>query len=287
MIFSTLAVVVLAADLNSDPELIVNEVASNVEPLMVTQRFVPFPLTIILPKLALVDATPKPAVCCDAGAVIVYATALVAVLTPSPKRKMLFDHVDVAVLLKLNAFPANGGSTIVIVPPVTFCVPESEANTVPLATLPVAVLSFPSIVIVPLTMLKVPDEIMFPFSVNAPALIAKVPALFTVALPPPTGPTCNEPPFSVKVAPALFEMPMLAVLPLLIVKLAPPKVIVPELTIWPVNVSALLFAIKVPPAFTVMLFALLVPLLWSRFVKLHSRLQIALIETLDDEEHAP
>ena len=34
------------------------------------------------------------------------------------------------------------------------------------------------------------------------------------------------------------------------------------------------------------LFALLVPLLWSRFVKLHSRLQIALMETLDDEEHS-
>ena len=31
-------------------------------------------------------------------------------------------------------------------------------------------------------------------------------------------------------------------------------------------------------------FALLIPLLWGRFVKLHSRLQIALIETLDDEE---
>ena len=36
----------------------------------------------------------------------------------------------------------------------------------------------------------------------------------------------------------------------------------------------------------VLLFALLVPLLWSRFVKLHSRLQIALMETLDDEEHS-
>ena len=32
------------------------------------------------------------------------------------------------------------------------------------------------------------------------------------------------------------------------------------------------------------LFAVLVPLLWGRFVKLHSRLQIALIETLDEEE---
>lgn len=46
-----------------------------------------------------------------------------------------------------------------------------------------------------------------------------------------------------------------------------------------------------PPAHllwvVLVLFALLVPLLWSRFVKLHSRLQIALIETLDDEEHAP
>ena len=36
----------------------------------------------------------------------------------------------------------------------------------------------------------------------------------------------------------------------------------------------------------VLLFALLVPLLWSRFVKLHSRLQIALMETLDHEEHS-
>lgn len=32
-----------------------------------------------------------------------------------------------------------------------------------------------------------------------------------------------------------------------------------------------------------LLFALLIPLLWGRFVKLHSRLQIALIETLDDD----
>lgn len=37
----------------------------------------------------------------------------------------------------------------------------------------------------------------------------------------------------------------------------------------------------------VLVFALLIPLLWGRFVKLHSRLQIALMETLDDEEHAP
>ena len=45
-----------------------------------------------------------------------------------------------------------------------------------------------------------------------------------------------------------------------------------------------------PPAnllwVVLVLFALLIPLLWSRFVKLHSRLQIALIETLDDDEHA-
>jgi CPA2 family monovalent cation:H+ antiporter-2 len=34
------------------------------------------------------------------------------------------------------------------------------------------------------------------------------------------------------------------------------------------------------------LFAVLVPLLWGRFVKLHSRLQIALIETLDEEEQS-
>jgi CPA2 family monovalent cation:H+ antiporter-2 len=34
------------------------------------------------------------------------------------------------------------------------------------------------------------------------------------------------------------------------------------------------------------LFAVLVPLLWGRFVKLHSRLQIALIETLDEEDHS-
>jgi CPA2 family monovalent cation:H+ antiporter-2 len=45
-----------------------------------------------------------------------------------------------------------------------------------------------------------------------------------------------------------------------------------------------------PPAnllwVVILFFALLVPLLWSRFVKLHSRLQIALMETLDDEEHS-
>jgi CPA2 family monovalent cation:H+ antiporter-2 len=34
------------------------------------------------------------------------------------------------------------------------------------------------------------------------------------------------------------------------------------------------------------LFAVLVPLLWGRFVKLHSRLQIALIETLDEDEQS-
>ncbi len=52
-------------------------------------------------------------------------------------------------------------------------------------------------------------------------------------------------------------------------------------------VSALSASI-LPPAnllFAVLgLFALLVPLLWTKFVKLHSRLQIALIETLEEEE---
>lgn len=54
-----------------------------------------------------------------------------------------------------------------------------------------------------------------------------------------------------------------------------------------VLISALSSSI-LPPANLLLavlgLFAVLVPLLWSRFVKLHSRLQIALIETLDDEE---
>jgi len=51
-------------------------------------------------------------------------------------------------------------------------------------------------------------------------------------------------------------------------------------------VSALSSSILPPTKWmwvVVLLFTLLVPLLWSRFVKLHSRLQIALIETLDDE----
>jgi CPA2 family monovalent cation:H+ antiporter-2 len=54
---------------------------------------------------------------------------------------------------------------------------------------------------------------------------------------------------------------------------------------------SVLSASILPPAkwlwIVILLFALLIPLLWSRFVKLHSRLQIALMETLDDEEHAP
>ena len=54
-------------------------------------------------------------------------------------------------------------------------------------------------------------------------------------------------------------------------------------------VSALSASI-LPPAHLLLavlgLFAVLVPLLWGRFVKLHSRLQIALIETLDEEEQS-
>ncbi len=55
-----------------------------------------------------------------------------------------------------------------------------------------------------------------------------------------------------------------------------------------VLVSALSSSILPPTKWmwvVVLLFSLLIPLLWSRFVKLHSRLQIALIETLDDDEH--
>ncbi len=52
-------------------------------------------------------------------------------------------------------------------------------------------------------------------------------------------------------------------------------------------VSALSASI-LPPAHlllaVLLLFALLIPLLWGRFVKLHSRLQIALIETLEEDE---
>ena len=54
-------------------------------------------------------------------------------------------------------------------------------------------------------------------------------------------------------------------------------------------VSALSASI-LPPAHLLLavlgLFAVLVPLLWGRFVKLHSRLQIALIETLDEDEQS-
>jgi CPA2 family monovalent cation:H+ antiporter-2 len=54
---------------------------------------------------------------------------------------------------------------------------------------------------------------------------------------------------------------------------------------------SVLSASILPPAkwlwIVILLFALLIPLLWGRFVKLHSRLQIALMETLDDEEHSP
>ena len=50
---------------------------------------------------------------------------------------------------------------------------------------------------------------------------------------------------------------------------------------------SVLSASILPPAkwlwIVILLFALLIPLLWGRFVKLHSRLQIALIETLDDD----
>lgn len=54
-----------------------------------------------------------------------------------------------------------------------------------------------------------------------------------------------------------------------------------------VLVSALSSSILPPTKWmwaVVLLFSLLIPLLWSRFVKLHSRLQIALMETLDDED---
>ncbi|PTQ89691.1 cation:proton antiporter [Agitococcus lubricus] len=54
-------------------------------------------------------------------------------------------------------------------------------------------------------------------------------------------------------------------------------------------ISALSSSI-LPPAnllvAVLVLFAVLVPLLWGRFVRLHSRLQIALIETLDDDSQA-
>ena len=56
-----------------------------------------------------------------------------------------------------------------------------------------------------------------------------------------------------------------------------------------VLVSALSSSILPPTKWmwaVVLLFSLLIPLLWSRFVKLHSRLQIALIETLDDDSKA-
>lgn len=56
-----------------------------------------------------------------------------------------------------------------------------------------------------------------------------------------------------------------------------------------VLVSALSSSILPPTKWmwvVILLFSLLIPLLWSRFVKLHSRLQIALIETLDDDENA-
>ncbi len=56
-----------------------------------------------------------------------------------------------------------------------------------------------------------------------------------------------------------------------------------------VLVSALSSSILPPTKWmwaVVLLFSLLIPLLWSRFVKLHSRLQIALMETLDDEDKA-
>ena len=51
-------------------------------------------------------------------------------------------------------------------------------------------------------------------------------------------------------------------------------------------IGILFFVLYAPPSISshmILLFALLIPLLWGRFVKLHSRLQIALIETLDDD----
>ena len=61
VMFNALEAELFCVVLNSDPELIVSDVANNVAACMVVQRLVPFPFTTTFPKLVAVeDDTPNP-----------------------------------------------------------------------------------------------------------------------------------------------------------------------------------------------------------------------------------
>ena len=249
-----LAVDVLAVLLNSLPLLIVNEVANNVVPLILTILLPEFPFATTLPKFVEL-VIPKPLVWVEAGAVIVINPLFPSVLIPSPKRSTLFVHAVVnAVLLNDNAEPTKGGSTMVIVPPVTVWTPVKLAIIVPNGTLVKAELLFPSILKFPLSILKAaPPWIKFPFKLQVPALMLKVPKLFKVAIPPPIGPILIVPAFKVSVAPDWLIIPNPKTFELFMLRVETPTNTVPKFINWPAMLKLLLLAIKVPPLLIVKL----------------------------------